>query len=1169
MTDAAMVVESPSGESNLDNIQFRRMSERYLGGSELSGVGDLRDLHDRGAFELVRPDGRCYEFEEWPVMRTISSGEEVRDEELIQRMADGAQLWLRCNSSPIYDEEGRVVAAVQVVHDITEHKRAEEALRESNRRTENVLEIITDAFWAVDRDWRFTYVNDQTVQIFSELKGKEFTREELVGQSVWEVFPNIVGTLADKKYRQAAAEQQPVVFEYHYPGEGEEGEERPWFDIHLYPSEEGLSVYYQDITERKRAEAELLASKDELNDELSAMSRLHELSTRLFATSELSAVLEGVLDASIELQGADFGNIQLYNWETGKLDIVAHRGFDQEFLDYFRDMDDNAACGPALERGERVVIEDVEEDVGFEPHRQIAAAGGFRAVQSTPLFDRHGEALGTLSTHFRRPHRPSERELRMTDLYARQAAEMIGAKLAEERLRRSEGRLQRALEIGTVGVIFFSTDGSIVGANDAFLQMSGYSREDLAGGLLRWDEMTPAEWMPHSLNAVEELKSNGRTTPYEKEYLRKDGSRWWGLFAATHLGEDEGVEFIIDITERKRAEQEVEARTRQQAAAAELGQWALATDDLQTLLDEAVACVARTLGVEYVKVVEPLPDGEEMLLRAGVGWRAGLVGRATESAKPDSEAGYTIGHEGPVIVADVHAETRFEPSELIAEHGITSGMTVVIYGQEEPFGVLCAHSTSRRTFSDDDANFLQAVANVLASAIERQRAEERLEEVREAERSRIARDLHDEALQDLTDALVEAQLARATPPEDPKLPQRLEMLVAALDRIGPQLRGAIYDLRLQEEQDKSFSELLESLVRLQNSMNPDAEVRLNPVGDGVLEEPLGEKGRAILRVLREALTNVRRHSGARNVQVTVQTSEVENKLLAKVEDDGRGFDPAEEEPSATAGVGGVGTRGMVERVRLLGGDLKIESEPGRGTKVSLEVPLGEGREDQLRVEEALRILLVDDHTSIREALASTFQSQEGFAVVEQAGSLAEARRMLEEVEEVDVAVLDLGLPDGYGADLIREIRQANPRSQALVLSASLDRSEIARAVEAGAAGVLHKTAHLDEVVEAVERLRRGETLVPLGEVLELLRFAGSERRQEYEARRAIESLTPREVEVLRALAEGLDSEAISQKLHISIRTERNHIQSILKKLGVHSRLQALVFAMRHGVVELR
>jgi signal transduction histidine kinase len=157
-------------------------------------------------------------------------------------------------------------------------------------------------------------------------------------------------------------------------------------------------------------------------------------------------------------------------------------------------------------------------------------------------------------------------------------------------------------------------------------------------------------------------------------------------------------------------------------------------------------------------------------------------------------------------------------------------------------------------------NFLQAVANVRATAIERKEAEQRLEEVREAERSRIARDLHDEAMQGLTDALVEVQLARATSPEDPRLPQRLELLVAALDRVGPQLRGAIYDLRLQEEQGRPFSELVESLVRLQNSMAPEAEVRLDPVGDGVLLEPLGKVGREVLRVVREALTNARRHS---------------------------------------------------------------------------------------------------------------------------------------------------------------------------------------------------------------------------------------------------------------------------------------------------------------------
>jgi DNA-binding NarL/FixJ family response regulator len=144
---------------------------------------------------------------------------------------------------------------------------------------------------------------------------------------------------------------------------------------------------------------------------------------------------------------------------------------------------------------------------------------------------------------------------------------------------------------------------------------------------------------------------------------------------------------------------------------------------------------------------------------------------------------------------------------------------------------------------------------------------------------------------------------------------------------------------------------------------------------------------------------------------------------------------------------------------------------------------------------AVRALRVDDHAAIREALASAFEQEGGFEIAGQAGSLEEARRVLEDAGRMDVAVVDLGLPDGHGGDLIKELREANPQAQALVLSASLDRGEIARAVEAGAAGVLSKTAHLDEVVEAVRRLRAGETLMPLEEVIELLRFASSRREQ--------------------------------------------------------------------------
>jgi DNA-binding NarL/FixJ family response regulator len=140
---------------------------------------------------------------------------------------------------------------------------------------------------------------------------------------------------------------------------------------------------------------------------------------------------------------------------------------------------------------------------------------------------------------------------------------------------------------------------------------------------------------------------------------------------------------------------------------------------------------------------------------------------------------------------------------------------------------------------------------------------------------------------------------------------------------------------------------------------------------------------------------------------------------------------------------------------------------------------------------------------------------------------------------------------------------------ALVLSASLDYAETARAVESGAAGVLHKSVELDEVVDAVRRVGAGETLLSPEEAVQLLRFASSRREHEYESRQAIAQLTPREREVLQALAEGLDGPEIAKRLGISIPTERNHVASILAKLGVHSRLQALVFALRHNVVSVR
>ncbi len=214
-----------------------------------------------------------------------------------------------------------------------------------------------------------------------------------------------------------------------------------------------------------------------------------------------------------------------------------------------------------------------------------------------------------------------------------------------------------------------------------------------------------------------------------------------------------------------------------------------------------------------------------------------------------------------------------------------------------------------------------------------------------------------------------------------------------------------------------------------------------------------------------------------------------------------------------------------------------------------------------------RILLIDDHVSFRQALARVLEREPEFQVVGEAGSLAEVHALSgESLKDVDVAVVDLALPDGDSLGLIEHLALNQPQVITLVLSGSLEPERFARAIEAGAAGVLDKSAPIKDIIEAIKHLKDGEALLSRAEVIGML---SRERQQKREALWAIELLTSREKEILKALAEGLESKQIAQKLNVTVETERTHMVNILHKLGVHSRLQALVFAVRHGLVKIR
>ncbi|MFN8660531.1 MAG: response regulator transcription factor [Thermomicrobiales bacterium] len=218
----------------------------------------------------------------------------------------------------------------------------------------------------------------------------------------------------------------------------------------------------------------------------------------------------------------------------------------------------------------------------------------------------------------------------------------------------------------------------------------------------------------------------------------------------------------------------------------------------------------------------------------------------------------------------------------------------------------------------------------------------------------------------------------------------------------------------------------------------------------------------------------------------------------------------------------------------------------------------------------IRLFLIDDHASFRELLALRLQFEADVAIVGEAGSIQGARELLRHViGDIDVALVDLDLPDGSGVTLIHELHQGNPEIQVVVLTASGDRRRHADAIAAGAVGVLLKDAPAAEIVAAVRKVSAGESILSPRDAIELLRLNDQQRLSEREVTAVTDRLSPRELDILQLLAEGLGDEEIAERLFVSPKTVRNQMVSILNKLGVDSRLQALVAAVRYGIVAIK
>ena len=295
-------------------------------------------------------------------------------------------------------------------------------------------------------------------------------------------------------------------------------------------------------------------------------------------------------------------------------------------------------------------------------------------------------------------------------------------KRAEEALRLTQFSVDRAGD----ATYWIGSDGRLFYVNDAACKMLGYSREELLT-MAVWDIDTnrrKEEWLDRG-----EERKRCKSYNLETRHIAKDG-RAIPVEVSGDILEFGGKEYIFtsvrDITERKEAEAMLETRSLQDKTLVDTGIRALEVSGITQLLDEAVQSVAKTLGTEFSEILEFLPEENRFLMTAGFGWKEGLVGRAKTEAGSRTASTHALDLEIPVIFKDIRIETRLISPPHHYDHELVSGITVHIGTRENPYGTICAHSREERSFDGDEIRFLQQMANILGTVIERTRTEEAL-----------------------------------------------------------------------------------------------------------------------------------------------------------------------------------------------------------------------------------------------------------------------------------------------------------------------------------------------------------------------------------------------------------------------------------------------------------
>jgi PAS domain S-box-containing protein len=541
------------------------------------------------------------------------------------------------------------------------------------------------------------------------------------------------------------------------------------------------------------------------------------------------------------------------------------------------------------------------------------------------------------------------------------AASARGQNRVAEKSERADKMLTAFFRFAPDAVIIVDENGQITRVNDQVKTMFGYTSRELVGK--RIETLIPPRFrgrhVEHrrSYTFAPRLREMG--IDLDLYALRKDGSEFPVDIMLSPADTDEGrfvIATIRDVTEHKQVEealrkshQELEARVRertaeltyatqtavaafenrarQQSAVAELSRRALEGRDLTSMLDDAVSLVTKVLDVEFCKVLELAKD--TLSLRAGVGWKEGSVGKVSLPIGLGSHGGFTLLSSSPVVVEDLRTESRFKAPALFLEHGIRSGVSVIIHGRGKPYGILGAHTKRLRSFTGDDVHFLQSVADALAAAIERRVLEEELLNASSREQQRIGQDLHDSLCQQLAGIEFQNSVLVQQLSKTPEARAEAARIGELIRNATKQARALARGLSPVEIEPNGLMSALTSLA-----INATNLFRVHCAFECPQPVLLANRTSAthLYRIAQEAIGNAVKHGQAKTIIISLKGGDEE--LILTIKDDGVGFS------QDGRAIEGMGLRIMDYRADMIGAMLRIDSLKGEGTTVACRLRLG-------------------------------------------------------------------------------------------------------------------------------------------------------------------------------------------------------------------------------------